>query len=64
MAVAYRIDEAEFERFGPFGDDDYPFWVVLLSGAAFHQFGSPNDEDLHAHPLTSQGLCGVPLMKL
>jgi hypothetical protein len=58
VTVAYRIDEADFERFGPFGDDDDPFCVVVFSEAAFHQFGPPNDEDLHAHPLASQGLRG------
>jgi hypothetical protein len=58
VVVAYRIDEAEFERFGPSGDDDDPFCVVVFSEAAFHQFGPPDDEDLRAHPLASQGLPG------
>ena len=56
VVVAYRIAEADFERIGPFGDDDDPFCVVVFSEAAFHQFGPPDDEDLRAHPLASQGL--------
>jgi hypothetical protein len=56
VAVAYRLDEAEFERFGPFGEGDDPFCVVLFSEAAFHQFGPPNDDDLDAHPLAEHGL--------
>lgn len=56
VAVAYRIEEAEFERFGPFAEDDDPFCVVLFSEAAFHQFGLPNDDDLDAHPLAQRGL--------
>jgi hypothetical protein len=56
VAVAYRLDEAEFERFGPFSEGDDPFCVVLFSEAVFHQFGPPNDGDLDAHPLTQHGL--------
>jgi hypothetical protein len=56
VLVAYRIAETDFERFGPFGEDDDPFCVVVFLGAAFHQFGPPNDEDLAAHPLASHGL--------
>jgi hypothetical protein len=56
VAVAYRIDAVEFERFGPFGEGDDPFCVVLFSEAAFHQFGPPNDDDLDAHPLARCGL--------
>lgn len=56
VMVSYRIAESDFERFGPFSDDDDPFCVVVFSGAAFHQFGPPSCEDLHAHPLASRGL--------
>jgi len=56
VVVVYRIAEADFERFGPFDDDDDPFCVVVFSEAAFHQFGPPNTEDLHGHPLASRGL--------
>jgi hypothetical protein len=56
VAVAYRIDEAEFERFGPFVEGDDPCCVVVFSDAAFHQFGPPNDDDLDAHPLAQHGL--------
>ena len=56
VAVAYRIEEAEFERFGPFVEGDDPYTVVLFSEAAFHQFGPPNDDDLDAHPLAQHGL--------
>ena len=58
VVVAYRIAEADFERFGPFDDSDDPFCVVVFSEADFHQFGPPNAEDLHAHPLASRGLRG------
>src|SRR5580704_19484066 len=58
VAVAYRIAETDFERFGPFDDSDDPFCVVVFSDATFHQFGPPNNEDLHAHPLASHGLRG------
>jgi hypothetical protein len=58
VAVAYRIAETDFERFGPFDDSDDPSCVVVFSDATFHQFGPPNDEDLHAHPLASRGLRG------
>lgn len=58
VLVTYRIAETDFERFGPFGEGDDPFCVVVFSGAAFHQFGPPNDEDLDAHPLASHGLRG------
>jgi hypothetical protein len=58
VVVAYRIAESDLERLGPFGEGDDPFCVVVFSEAAFHQFGPPNDEDLHAHPLASQGLRG------
>lgn len=58
VAIAYRIAEADFDRFGPFDDDDDPFCVVEFSAAAFHQFGPPNAEGLHAHPLAGQGLRG------
>jgi hypothetical protein len=56
VVVAYRVAEADFERFGPFDEGDVPFCVLVFSEAAFHQFGPPNDEDLHAHPLASHGL--------
>lgn len=56
VIVAYRIAKADFERFGPFEEDDDPFCVVVFSEAAYHQFGPPNDEDLDAHPLASNGL--------
>ncbi|CAB3751227.1 hypothetical protein [Paraburkholderia solisilvae] len=56
VAVAYRIDETEFERFGPFAEGDDPFCAVVFSEAAFHQFGPPNDDDLDAHPLAQHGL--------
>ena len=58
VVVAYRIAEADFERFGPFDDDDDPFCAVEFASAAFHQFGPPGDDGLHAHPLASQGLQG------
>jgi hypothetical protein len=56
VIVSYRIAESDFERFGPFSEEDDPFCVVVFSEAAFHQFGPPNHEDLHAHPLASRGL--------
>jgi hypothetical protein len=59
VAVAYRIAETDFERFGPFDDSDDPSCVAVFSDAVFHQFGPPNNEDLHAHPLASQGLRGL-----
>jgi hypothetical protein len=58
VAIAYRIADADFERFGPFDDGDDPFCVVVFSEAAFHQFGPPDADDLHAHPLASHGLRG------
>jgi hypothetical protein len=58
VVVAYRIAEADFERFGSFDEGDDPFCVLVFSEAAFHQFGPPNDKDLHAHPLAAQGLRG------
>jgi len=58
VVIAYRIAGSDFERFGPFDDDDDPFCVVEFSTAAFHQFGPPNDEGLNAHPLAPQGLRG------
>jgi hypothetical protein len=58
VVIAYRIAEADFERFGPFDEDDDPFCAVEFSAAAFHQFGPPNDEGLYAHPLAAQGLRG------
>ncbi|MEA3117775.1 MAG: hypothetical protein QOI13_1045 [Paraburkholderia sp.] len=56
VAVAYRIVETDFERFGPFDESDDPSCVVVFSDATFHQFGPPNSEDLYAHPLASHGL--------
>jgi hypothetical protein len=56
VVIVYRIAEADFERFGPFDEDDDPFCAVEFSAAAFHQFGPPGDEGLHAHPLAPQGL--------
>lgn len=56
VAIAYRIGESEFDRLGPFAEDDEPFCVVVLSDAAFHQFGPPHDGDLDAHPLALHGL--------
>jgi hypothetical protein len=58
VVIAYRIAEIDFERFGPFDDDDDPFCVVEFSAAAFHQFGPPGDAGLYAHPLAPQGLRG------
>ncbi|WP_206996782.1 hypothetical protein [Trinickia mobilis] len=58
VVVAYRIAEADFERFGPFDEGDDPFCVVVFSEADFHQFGPPNAEDLYGHPLASRGLRG------
>ncbi|MGF6776878.1 hypothetical protein [Paraburkholderia sp. GAS334] len=57
VAIVYRIAKADFERFGPFSDDD-PFCVVAFSAAAFHQFGPPRNADLPAHFLASRGLRG------
>jgi hypothetical protein len=56
VVIAYRIAEADFDRFGPFDDEDDPFCVVEFSAAAFHQFGPPDAEGLHAHPLAEWGL--------
>jgi hypothetical protein len=56
VVIAYRIDKTDFERFGPFDEDDDPFCTVEFSAASFHQFGPPNDEGLYAHPLATQGL--------
>jgi hypothetical protein len=56
VVIAYRIAKADFERFGPFDADDDPFCAVEFSAAAFHQFGPPNDDSLHAHPLAEAGL--------
>jgi hypothetical protein len=58
VVIAYRIARTDFERFGPFDDDDDPFCTVEFSAAAFHQFGPPNAEGLHAHPLAGHGLRG------
>lgn len=54
--MAYRIAPIDFERFGPFGDDDEPFCLLLFPWAAFHRLGPPNDEGLGAHPLAAAGL--------
>src|ERR1700730_7317211 len=64
VVVAYRVAEADFERFGPFDEGDAPFCVLVFSEAAFHQFGPPNDKDLHAHPLASRGLRGFSAQEI
>lgn len=56
VALAYRIAPIDFERFGPFRDDDEPFCLLLFPWAAFHRLGPPNDEGLGAHPLAALGL--------
>jgi hypothetical protein len=56
VVIAYRIAESDFERFGPFDEDDDPFCTIEFSMAAFHQFGPPNAEGLYAHPLAERGL--------
>ncbi|HXZ08313.1 MAG TPA: hypothetical protein VEI25_09675 [Paraburkholderia sp.] len=56
VALAYRISGADFERFGPFDDDEEPFCMVLFTGVDFHRVGPPGDDDLDIHPLFSQGL--------
>jgi hypothetical protein len=58
VVIVYRIAEADFERFGPFDDDDDPFCAVEFTAAAFHQFGPPNADGLYAHPLAERGLRG------
>jgi hypothetical protein len=58
VVIVYRIDEADYDRFGPFDEDDDPFCAVEFSVAEFHQFGPPGDDGLHAHPLAAQGLRG------
>jgi hypothetical protein len=55
-ALSYRIAPIDSERFGPFGDDDEPFCLLLFPCAAFHRLGPPNDEGLGAYPLASLGL--------
>ncbi|CAG4914388.1 hypothetical protein [Paraburkholderia gardini] len=57
VAIVYRIAKTDFERFGPFSDDD-PFCVIAFMSAAFHQFGPPRDADLPAYFLASKGLLG------
>ncbi|RFU48713.1 hypothetical protein [Paraburkholderia sp. DHOC27] len=56
VVIAYRIATADFDRFGPFADDDDPFCTVEFAAAAFHQFGPPNGDNLYAHPLAERGL--------
>ena len=56
VALAYRIAPIDFERFGPFADDDEPFCLLLFPWAAFHRLGPPNDEGLGTHPLATLGL--------
>jgi hypothetical protein len=56
VAIVYRIAEIDFERYGPFDDEDEPFCLVLFLWAAFHRLGPPNDEGLAAHPLAAVGL--------
>jgi hypothetical protein len=47
VVVAYRVAEVDLECFGPFDEGDAPFFVLVFSEAAFHQFGPPNDEGRH-----------------
>ncbi|QCP52471.1 hypothetical protein FAZ95_25210 [Trinickia violacea] len=56
VAIVYRIAEIDFERYGPFSDEDEPFCLVQFPWAAFHRLGPPNDEGLGSHPLAAVGL--------
>jgi hypothetical protein len=56
VALAYRIADRDFDLYGPFGDGDEPFCVVLFSEADFHRLGPPGAEEIEVHPLSSQGL--------
>lgn len=56
VAVIYRIANSDFERYGPFDEENEPFCLLQFSWAAFHRLGPPNDEGLGAHPLASRGL--------
>ena len=56
VLLVYRIAPSDFEQFGPFSDDEEPFCLVHFTGAAFHQSGPPNDEELGSHPLAASGL--------
>jgi hypothetical protein len=56
VLLVYRIAPSDYERFGPFNDDEEPFCLVHFTNAAFHQSGPPNDEGLGMHPLAAKGL--------
>lgn len=36
-ALSYRIASFDFERIGPFDDDDEPFCLLLFPWATFHR---------------------------
>lgn len=56
VVIAYRIAQVDFERYGPFCDEEEPFCLVQFPWAAFHRLGPPNDEGLGVHPLAVAGL--------
>jgi len=56
VALSYRIAECDFERFGPFHDDEEPFCVLSFPWAVFHRLGPPGDERLGSHSLAALGL--------
>jgi len=39
LALSYRIAEWDFERVGPFRDEEEPFCVLSFPWAVFHRLG-------------------------